>query len=107
MTEKKPSQRNAGQFQPGQSGNPGGRPKSNKRWRDALNLALSENDYAGLREIADKLVAMAKEGDLAAIKEIGDRLDGKPIQVMEHGGPDGTDLNLTVRFIDATDDEDR
>lgn len=71
-------------FQPGQSGNPGGRPKD-KPFRDALRMelaALGENDPRALRGLARKLLASAADGDntLAAIREVADRLDGKPAQ---------------------------
>ena len=77
-------------FIKGQSGNPGGRPKT-KPFREAL---LTEIDAAGedasaLRSIARKLLQMAEEGDLLAVREIADRLDGKPTQGVEHTGQDG------------------
>jgi predicted deacylase len=37
-----------------------------------------------LREIADILIAEAKAGNIQAIKELADRLDGKPVQMLEH-----------------------
>lgn len=63
-----------------------GRPRgawSEKRFRDALNLAVNEERPDGLhrlRVIANKLVAAAEDGDLRAIQEVADRLDGKPNQ---------------------------
>ena len=76
-------------FQKGQSGNPNGRPKSSKRFRDALNLAVHERvDEKPLRRIetggdkvlrhaAEALVEKALSGDIRAIREVADRLDGK------------------------------
>ena len=76
-------------FQKGQSGNPKGRPKSNKRFRDALCLAVHERvdekplrsvetgEHAYLRRAAEALVEKALSGDLRAIREVADRLDGK------------------------------
>ena len=76
-------------FQKGQSGNPNGRPKSNKRFKDALNLAVHERidekplrgvetrDETYLRRAAEALVEKAMSGDLRAIREVADRLDGK------------------------------
>jgi len=46
-------------------------------------------DKTALNDIAERLIAMARDGDLAAIKELGDRLDGKPAQSHELSGPDG------------------
>jgi hypothetical protein len=64
------------------------RPKgawSEKKFRDALNLAVSEEGAGGVRKIrliADKLVEAALNGEVQAIKEVGDRLDGKPAQAV-------------------------
>ncbi len=68
-------------FRKGQSGNPGGRPKS-KLFREALlaELAAAGDDTAEIRDIARKLIDMAKEGDIQAVKEVADRLEGKPAQ---------------------------
>lgn len=84
-------------FQPGQSGNAGGRSKE-KIWRNAIERAVQRAttgriDYAKLDELADKLLSLAADGDMQALKEIGDRLDGKPAQAIT--GPDGE------RLIDA------
>ncbi len=77
-------------FQAGQSGNPGGRAKSEKQFRDALNLAVkrTNGDKTALADIADALVAKAMLGDVQAINCIADRLDGKPQQdvAVEHHG---------------------
>ena len=58
--------------------------KSDKLWREAISLALHEEDGVTqkkkLRRIAEKLVTLAMDGDMQAIKEIGDRMDGKPVQ---------------------------
>lgn len=78
-------------FQPGQSGNPNGRPKS-KPFKKALSDALkaAEDDSEAMAAIAMALVTKARDGDVPAIKEIADRLDGKvtqPIAGDEDGGP--------------------
>jgi hypothetical protein len=63
-----------------------GRPRgawSEKRFRDALNLAVNEERKDGLhrlRVIANQLVTAAEGGDMVAIKEVADRLDGRPNQ---------------------------
>ena len=76
-------------FQKGQSGNPNGRPKSSKRFKDALNLAVHERMdekplrgvetgcHTYLRRAAEALVEKALSGDIRAIREVADRLDGK------------------------------
>lgn len=66
-------------FQPGQSGNPGGRPKT-KILTDALRLHLDEKDKAGVtnaEKLARALVARALTGDVSAYREICDRVEGK------------------------------
>lgn len=73
-------------FQPGESGNPGGRPKT-KPFKDALMMEAlaAENGQAceaqqgSLRWNARQLL---EKGDVAAIREIADRLDGKVPQAL-------------------------
>ena len=66
-------------FKKGQSGNPGGRPKT-KAFADAIRIAVNEaqGNRTKLRAIADTLVEKAVEGEMWAIREVADRLDGKP-----------------------------
>jgi len=74
-------------FEPGQSGNPNGRPVSQKAFSNMLRLAINEAGKqpgtTKLRDIADALVAKAIEGEIPAIKEVADRLDGKVAQIIE------------------------
>ena len=88
-------------FEPGQSGNPGGRTKGTP-WADALRIAALEKsgDKTLLRKIADKCVEQAIEGDPAARKELGDRLDGKPKQAVELSGT-GDDGSIKVEMTDT------
>lgn len=78
-------------FTKGQSGNPGGKPKS-KPFADMLRIAVNEATEDGgkkLRALADALVSKAVAGDVQAIKEVADRLDGKPAQqIIASGDPD-------------------
>ena len=82
------------------------RPKgawSEKKFRDALNLAVTEEGPGGVRKIrmiADKLVEAALNGEVQAIKEIGDRLDGKPAQSII--GDDEADAIRIVAEIKRT-----
>jgi hypothetical protein len=82
-------------FQPGQSGNPNGRPKS-KPFKDAIQRALkeAEGDEDMLNAVALALVKKAKEGDVPAIKELADRLDGKVTQPVS-GDEDGSPIVVT------------
>lgn len=75
-------------FQPGQSGNPGGRSRE-KLWRDAIHRAIkrnSEGDLQAIDRAADALVLAAIYKDIGALKELGDRIDGKVPQAQIHMG---------------------
>lgn len=66
-------------FKPGQSGNPGGRPKSSMTEVLRQVVAAKGPDGKTKREhLAEKLVALAEKGDVAALKYIFDRCDGSP-----------------------------
>jgi len=78
----------AAKFKPGQSGNPGGRPKRGPL-TDAYERALSQlipGDKEG-RTIADliaaALVKQAAKGNLAAVRELADRVEGKAVQPVQ------------------------
>lgn len=75
-------------FQPGKSGNPGGRPKS-KILSDAYKRRLTDlvpNDPEGrtyAEFIAARVVLAAAGGDMQAAKELADRTEGKPKQTVQ------------------------
>jgi hypothetical protein len=76
-------------FQPGQSGNPGGR-STEKPWRDALIRAIKRREPLdpaskpqNIDLLAEAMVKRAIADDTPAAREIGDRLDGKAIQQIE------------------------
>jgi len=82
-------------FRPGQSGNPGGRPKK-LPITDALRRILSRRIPAkdprtaiGEDLVAFALIRKAVKGDLRAIAEIADRTEGKATERHEWSGPDG------------------
>ena len=86
-------------FAPGQSGNPGGRPKRAKLWQDAIIRAIKrreQDDPQALEKLADKLLSQVAAGDVAAMREFGDRVDGKVAQAIV--GDDEADP-VTVRQI--------
>ena len=76
-------------------------------WRDAINRALAKRHpngrQAAIEELAEKLLSLCEQGELNALKEFGDRVEGKAIQAVELGGPDGNAIeqNLTVTFVGA------
>ncbi len=86
-------------FEPGKSGNPGGRPKT-KPFKDALLIeALAaergeecEAKPGSLRWNARQLLT---RGDVAAIREIADRLDGKVPQGLIGGEADDPPIAIT------------
>src|SRR5262249_24976932 len=61
-----------------------------KPYREALRmeLAAAGEDMKKLREIAKAHIARCEAGDMRAIRELADRLDGKPMQLLEHSGPE-------------------
>lgn len=76
------------QFKPGQSGNPGGRPRT-KAVTEAYKSMLAEVDprdpqgrtYAEI--IAGAQIKLASSGDTAAAREVCDRTEGKPRQALD------------------------
>ena len=86
-------------FKPGQSGNPGGRPKKPMVDR-MLEQALTSNDSATAKIIAEKLIEKAKKGNLPAIKLIAERTEGRP-QKNASDTPQKPDVQLTKEQIQA------
>lgn len=85
-----------GQFPPGKSGNPKGKPKGSLAFKTALEkwayknagkLKLedgTEEVVTAIELITHKLMDMAMKGDIQAIKEVSDRMDGKAKQSIDH-----------------------
>lgn len=75
-------------FVKGQSGNPGGRPKS-RPFKEALDRAIKASEKGEIKisldDIALALLTKAKSGDVPAIKELAERYDGKVPQAIENG----------------------
>jgi len=85
-------------FQPGQSGNPNGRPKS-KPFREALDRAIKAasegSDGLSLDDIAKALLMKAKSGDVPAIKELAERYDGKVAQAIIGGEEEDPEIKVS------------
>ncbi len=64
-----------GRWKPGQSGNPGGRPKW-KPYSEAMQAIIEEHP-AVMKELATAMLAKAAKGDVSAAALIWDRLEGK------------------------------
>ena len=71
-----------------------------KVWASAIKRAIEQKSAVDRKDALDglaaKLIDLCMQGDLAALKELGDRLDGKPAQSMDIGGPDGTPVRLVI-----------
>jgi hypothetical protein len=104
----------AHRFKPGQSGNPGGRPKKQPITDyliDQLDQPIPETMKAKLPPIfvevygteatfgqvlAFKLVSQGMKGDMQAAKEILDRVEGKVKQSVAMAGDDGGPIQFTL-----------
>lgn len=77
--------------------------KTRTPFADALRLAImrTKGDKIQLARVAEALVRKAARGDIAAIKEIADRLDGKAVQAVNLGGPNGEAIptGIAVMFV--------
>jgi hypothetical protein len=72
-------------FKPGQSGNPGGRPRTAKlseacRAKLASPIPGDPESRSYAEAIADKLALQALKGDIRAAQELADRAEGRPSQ---------------------------
>src|SRR5436853_3706870 len=83
-------------FQKGQSGNPGGRPRSEQGITPWLKRLLFEkaNGQTRAELIATTLLNMAIDGDVNAIRVVLERVDGKVLQPIEQSG------TVTVEHVD-------
>jgi hypothetical protein len=91
-------------WQPGQSGNPKGRPKG-VTLSDALRRMLaeqapgkSEQTYA--EAIARALCKEAAKGNVLAAKEVADRTEGKPKQAVDMNIRDWRDMASAYGFTE-------
>ncbi len=92
-------------FKPGQSGNPGGRPKRTPAEK-AEQLALEAACRAKTKEALDTILLLMRTADrdsvkLAAAQFVLERGWGKAVQPNVHGGLNGEPIkhHITVRFV--------
>lgn len=88
-------------FQPGQSGNPGGRPKKSPV-TDALRELVERSAVPRKKaptiagRLAQELLRQALKGKMAPIVEVIDRIEGKARQRVEASGPEGGPIPLEL-----------
>lgn len=83
-------------FKPGQSGNPGGRPKGRSITAELRDMLDSEKDGGSLaKAMAAKAFEFAQKGDFRFWNAILERLDGKLIEKMEG------DHTIRVEYVRA------
>lgn len=68
-------------WNPGKSGNPNGT-AGPKRFRNALDRAMAQDDGKRLRSAVEQLLDKAASGEPWAIQYLADRLDGKADQTI-------------------------
>jgi hypothetical protein len=93
LDEPKTPKHHAGRFQPGQSGNPGGRPKGLVKLRELLIEKYETRCVDGLNEL---LVDDDPRVRLETIKHIQSYLYGKPTQSVEMSGPEGAPVSISI-----------
>ena len=105
---------NLGQkFQPGQSGNPAGKPRgtqhSSTRLRRLLEavqkaknpVTKQEEEFTTLEMMDAAMISRAMKGDVSAYRELLDRLEGKVPQAVKHEGG----LSITGNAAALTDEQ--
>lgn len=75
-----------------------------KRFQKAVErvLARKYGDVdAGYEALAAIYIGVAESKDANILKDCADRSDGKPVQALEHSGPDGDPIKnaLSVTFV--------
>ena len=94
-----------GTWQPGQSGNPAGRPKKGLALTDVLrqHMDASDEGYTVPRKqrLAEKLYELAMTGNVSAIEYIGNRLDGKPTVAVSLAAGEDSPLHYQVPVISS------
>lgn len=101
MSEQNGRTRGLIRFQPGQSGNPGGRPK------DTLLAALKKKlTREQAEELVGVLVTRALAGDMKALEMIWDRMAGKVVGREEIGGPGAFAKGFEIRLVRVDDGDE-
>lgn len=91
IVDEKHGENKGHRWQPGESGNPNGRPPKGTAITDVMRQMLEEKPEIK-RALMSKLLEMAIKGDLAAIREVIDRMDGRAKQSVELSGDEQNPL---------------
>lgn len=91
---------NSGQFKPGRSGNPGGRPRAEFSVCALMDKCVTANDWQQMFII---LREKGLHGDLKSIELLLDRRFGKASQMTEITGKDGAPLQFVITERHARD----
>lgn len=106
MGNKNPDTSNLQPYEPGQSGNPSGRPKGirdrrtiYKKWLEAqekiTNPITGEEETLEQQDvIALGLIRQARKGNVNAAQELFDAVYGKTPDKLEHSGPKGKPIQF-------------
>jgi hypothetical protein len=97
-----PSIGKATQFKPGQSGNPGGRPKNDLA--KEIAQAIFENEPEAIYKAFRKALL---RGNAYTFKKLTERAFGKIKDAHVHTGGEGVPLEVTVRLVEAGNDQSR
>jgi hypothetical protein len=92
-------------FVKGKSGNPGGRPKAVKEIVD-LCRELTPLGIKRMKAILESETA-APAAQVAAFTAVMDRGWGKPMQAVEHSGPNGEPIPTSLTVVFKAPDGDR
>ena len=103
MANPSPNLGNLKPFEPGQSGNPGGKTKAQRKAEvEAAEIAaeLRLKMLVALRDEEANILDRLDPNTLKLFKDSEDRAHGTPKATTEHSGPDGGDIpmSLTVGF---------
>lgn len=82
-------------WQPGESGNPNGRPKKGHSITETIKAMMDEKPEIK-KALGAKILQSAMDGDITAMKTIWSYLDGMPTQKQEIGGIDGQPIIITA-----------
>lgn len=92
-------------WKPGQSGNPGGRPKDGESMSSLMREILEEEVDTPAGKITRRKLFLRRIYQLAVYKGRENLLrliwnydEGTPVQKLEHSGPDGENLSIEVIF---------